>query len=259
MSIRDKIRRNKELFRFFGMSSLNRFRNGNSAVTALTMRGVGPVHLRLADSDVATFSQVFTEGEYDLARVGSPKAKVDARYRSILSEGGRPVIIDAGANVGAASLWFSIAFPKARIVAIEPNPENAALLRLNVAHREHVSVLEAAIAGERGSVAIEHNGASWATTTVRSQGGGISAVTMGDALATVSNGVPFMAKIDIEGFEADLFAGDVDWIDQMTVIFIEPHDWLFPGRRTSGAFQKAMGDRNFELFIMGENLVYIAP
>jgi hypothetical protein len=98
----------------------------------------------------------------------------------------------------------------------------------------------------------------WAVTTVRTETGGLAAITMDDAIASVPNGAPFIAKIDIEGFEADLFAGDLAWIDRMALVMIEPHDWLFPGKKTSRTFQSAMGDRDFELFISGENLVYVA-
>lgn len=256
----EKMRHQRRLFRLFGASGLRCYRKRGPEQTMLTMRGGAIVHVRPADSDVTTFTQVFVIGDYDLERIGRvPKARAEARYRRILASGKTPVIVDAGANVGAASLWFAQVFPDARIVAIEPDPANARLLRLNVASAERVAVLEAAVAGESGTVAVEDRGAGWATTTIRSETGGIRAITMAEAFGSVPDGTPFLAKIDIEGFESDLFAGDVDWLDETAVVFIEPHDWLFPGRRTSGSFQAAMGARNFELFIVGENLVYVAP
>lgn len=258
MSLISKVRRNAELFQHFGFSAFNRFQAGQKSVTALSMKGVGRLHLRLADSDFAAFRQVFVNREYDLEVLGQTQARVQARYQAIVDSGKTPVIIDAGANVGAASLWFARTFPKAAIVAIEPDPDNAKLLRLNTAGAPQVIVQEAAIAGERGNVSLDNNGAGWAVTTVRTETGGLAAITMEDAVATVPDGVPFIAKIDIEGFEADLFAGDLAWIDRMTVVMIEPHDWLFPGRKTSRSFQSAMGDRDFDLFISGENLIYVA-
>ena len=64
-------------------------------------------------------------------------------------------------------------------------------------------------------------------------------------------------KVDIEGFEADLFQGDLGWLDTAEVVIIEPHDWMMPGAGTSRNFQKAMLDRDFEMVISGENLVYL--
>ena len=258
MAFSDRVQRNVELLRYCGLSSLKRFAPGHSPVTRVRMKGVGDVHLRLGDSDFAAFKQVFAGREYDLRVVGGAYARVAERYRSILDGDRVPVIIDAGANVGAASLWFARAFPEAQVVAIEPDPENARLLRLNVACEGRILVLEAAIAGESGRVSLAGNGLSWAVQTIRSDDGELPAVTMEQALASVQNGELFIAKIDIEGFELDLFAGDQDWIERASVVIVEPHDWLFPGRATSRTFQAAMGQRNFELFISGENLIYVA-
>lgn len=82
-------------------------------------------------------------------------------------------------------------------------------------------------------------------------------LTIDQAVATVPAGSLLIAKIDIEGFESDLFDGDLRWMDDVHVIFLEPHDWMLPGRRTSRSFQAALGQRDFELFLSGENLIYV--
>src|SRR6478672_12217288 len=105
MALADRVRRNVELFRYFGLGALRRF--DGSPVTRVTMKGVGPLHLRLADSDFAAFKQVFVGREYDLGAIGGAGQRIAARYDAILKTGRVPVIVDAGANVGAASLWFA--------------------------------------------------------------------------------------------------------------------------------------------------------
>ena len=40
----------------------------------------------------------------------------------------RPTIVDCGANIGLATLWFKQRYPRARILAFEPNPEAADVL-----------------------------------------------------------------------------------------------------------------------------------
>ena len=258
MRIAGRLERNIELLKYCGLSSLKRFTRAGSPITPVSMKGVGPLHLRLGDSDLATFAQVFTKREYDLAATGDAQQRITERYRAIVDAGRVPIIVDAGANVGAASLWFMRAFPEAHVIAIEPEPQNAEVLRLNLAGSPRATVLEAALAGASGKVSLAGEGLSWGVQTVRSETGGLSAITMDQALATVANGDLFLAKIDIEGFESDLFDGDVAWIDRAAVIIVEPHDWLFPGRGTSRTFQAAMGKRNFEIFISGENLIYVA-
>jgi hypothetical protein len=65
-------------------------------------------------------------------------------------------------------------------------------------------------------------------------------VTMSELFAG-GNCTPFTAKIDIEGFESDLFSQNLEWLDEVFLVYIEPHDWLFPTQGTSRTFQRAMG------------------
>jgi len=48
------------------------------------------------------------------------------------TENPQPVIIDAGAHIGMATLYYKKIFPGARIIAIEPHPVSFALLEENV-------------------------------------------------------------------------------------------------------------------------------
>jgi len=97
----------------------------------------------------------------------------------------------------------------------------------------------------------------WAVKTRRTQGNGISIITIDDAITLVPNGVPLIVKIDIEGFESDLFGDNLAWLDATFAVFIEPHDWMEPSKGTSWAFQRAFGERNFNIYVRGENLLYV--
>jgi len=77
-------------------------------------------------------------------------ARVTTRYAEIMSSGRKPVIVDAGANIGAASLWFRKTYPRAAIVAVEPDPKNLRVLRLNVERRQEIIVVPAAIGSREG-------------------------------------------------------------------------------------------------------------
>lgn len=257
MPLLNSLKRNWDQVSRLGPAVLLRHVKPREPIATYQMKGVGTVHLRLDNSDLAAFAQVFEAREYDLARHGAAGARAQARYEAILREGKVPVIIDAGANVGAASLWFARAYPRARVIAIEPDPANYAVLSRNVAGQANIVPVQAAIAGESGFVAVDGGAMGWASTTRKAQSG-TPAITMAQALALVESGAGFIGKVDIEGFEQDLFAGDTGWIDQMYVVMIEPHDWMLPGQRTSRSFQAAMGQRDFDLYISGENLFYVA-
>lgn len=62
-------------------------------------------------------------------RVYQPPPPAD----EILRRSASPRIVDLGAHIGATTLLFFERFPNARILAVEPQPENAALLRKTLA------------------------------------------------------------------------------------------------------------------------------
>ena len=85
-------------------------------------------------------------------------------------------VLDVGANVGMFSAWARGRWPHARIVAVEPAPENVTVLREQAGHDGRTEVVEAAVApadGETGLVegwgAGSHvpSDAEQATTVVR--------------------------------------------------------------------------------------------
>jgi FkbM family methyltransferase len=223
-----------------------------------------PFHLRLWDydiwcrggqTDLASFRQTMRESHY---RIGVPhfEAQLRARYEALLAQGRRPVIVDAGANVGASCLWFIEQYPQAALVAVEPDAGNAAILRRNMAPLGQVTVLEAAIGPEAGFVMTGDPSLGWAVRTERAPSG-IPMVSIAEAASRVENGQLFLVKIDIEGFEGDLFSANVDWLDEVEAVVIEPHDWLLPDQRSSRGFQRELGKRAFAMVLHEGNITYV--
>src|SRR5688572_4216031 len=66
-----------------------------------------PVAIRAKSSDEFTFRQIFVNTEYEFDFVGTPET-----------------IIDAGANIGLAAVYFINRFPGSKIICLEPEPEN---------------------------------------------------------------------------------------------------------------------------------------
>jgi FkbM family methyltransferase len=240
----------------FGVFSRHLGRLRADKIGKLNPKDVGPVYVRTGESDFGTLHQVFVQLDYSFKRPPQLDARIQARYRHILAQGSRPIIIDAGANIGAASLWFLNQFPEAVVVAIEPEPNNAAILKKNIASRPNAIVMEAAIGATPGKVALSNQSLGWAVQTTRADSG-LPVVTVEDAFAAAGGGTPFICKIDIEGFEKDLFSENLDWISKCFAVIIEPHDWMLPGEMTSHNFQKAMAAHPFEMFMLGENLAYV--
>ena len=112
-------------------------------------------------------------------------------------------ILDAGANIGLATLFFSDYFPKARIVCCEPERDSLELLNLNTSHLPNVTILPCALGGKpsTGSL-VQKSARNFAKATVVESSSGDIPIYDYNQLAKVS-GVPFydLIKIDIEGNE----------------------------------------------------------
>lgn len=223
----------------------------------MRVKGVGDLKLRPRTADAAVVSQVFSWLQYD-TRHFPQHARVMRAYSDILARGRRPLILDLGANNGASARWFAREYPAASIVAVEPDPDNARICRLNT-EGYPVEVVTAAIGGSPGQVSLETDAKlSVSYTATRIAGGGVPVVTVRQILADRHpDHELFIVKIDIEGFEDDLFATGTEWVQDAHVIFIEPHDFKFPDRDTSRHLQETMGRLPFQVLLSGENLVYV--
>lgn len=217
--------------------------------TDVTIRDVGRVQVRRG-SDAEVFSQVFRRRGYDLQYVAGVREEFDR----IVASGSTPLIIDLGANNGASAIWFQATYPGARIVAVEPSPANAAACRHNLAGRG-IELIEAAIGSTRGSVSLVTEGRDhWDIATTRADDGNVSVITVDDIVQANADCTLFLVKVDIEGFEADLFESNTEWLDDVHVVVIEPHDWMTSG--STRTLQKSFGDLDFDILVLYENLVY---
>lgn len=245
--------------RHLGPSFLLRHVNtrAHRSLTHTTLRGVGPITIRNDTSDAAVFSQVFSTHQYELA--GFPQyGEIRAFLDAILAEGNTPLIIDLGANVGASPLWFGSRFPECHVVAVEPDPSNIAMCRENLRHTANVEVLDAAIGSIAGAAQlVDNDRGKWGISTVRTDGGDVRVCTVDEIVRGRDDFRLFLVKIDIEGFESDLFATNTEWVNDAKVVVIEPHDWLLPHAASSRSFQRVMGALDFDLLLSGENLIYI--
>ena len=84
-----------------------------------------------------------------------------------------PFIIDCGAHIGIATLYFKVLYPSAKVIAIEANPENVKILKKNIefGKLKDVTVVEGAISTSEISLPfyIDPNPKdpwSWGDTTI---------------------------------------------------------------------------------------------
>ena len=92
----------------------------------------------------------------------------------------------------------------------------------------------------------------------------IKCLTVNNILAEFNsiNYFPYLIKIDIEGYEKNLFIDNYEWLDKFKIVIIELHDWMLPTEGNSTNFVKALGDimvkkTKRDLILSGENLISI--
>jgi FkbM family methyltransferase len=206
--------------------------------------------------DVRVVDQIFQHREYALDE-SSPHGKaLRAYYDMVLTSGKTPLILDAGANIGASCLYFSCVFPRSTLVAIEPEINNSALLKHN-ARDKPIRVIEGAIGARPGTIFLQDPGQSdWGFRTGDSGAYSVPVYSPNDILADYAEERfrPLLFKIDIEGFEKDLFSDHLQWLDRFPMIVIELHDWMLPGTGSSRAFLKAIAAHDFDFLHVGENV-----
>ena len=205
--------------------------------------------LRIDDSDIRVFKQIFVDNEYDSLNLPET-AKT---------------IIDLGANIGLSALFFIKKFPDSRIVAVEPDAVNFSIMEKNLEKfSKSVSFLQAAIWPTDGEVSLveeddDHASlGAWGYRTEASNGNSglsVKAVTIPTIMKQYNMDFVDILKVDIEGAEYELFEKNYeDWIDKVGLIIIETHDRFKPN--SEAMVRKALNGRFDELPMKGENLFF---
>jgi FkbM family methyltransferase len=127
------------------------------------------------------------------------------------------VIIEVGANVGFASIYFARRFPSARVLAIEAEAENYAVLERHVSSFERIQPIHAAVSAEDGETSVQTGDGEWGFYISDEGDTGQQIETLSIPTLRERYDVPDTAdvlmKVNIAGFESTLFAPDsVRWL-----------------------------------------------
>lgn len=170
------------------------------------------IFLRTYAGDVDIFYEIFYKEIYQL----------DA----ILDDA---VVIDAGANVGFAALYFLNKMPKATIYCVEPDPDNFIFLEKNL-KREiesgQVKAVGAGLSDEDGFMNLEKNALKYNSSLVRTPSGNSTEVitySVESFLKKYISGRVAIFKMDVEGTEEIIFESDILWLNKVDAILIEFH------------------------------------
>lgn len=148
-----------------------------------------------------------------------------------------PVLIDGGANIGMATIWWLARWPEARIAAFEPDPVVFGMLADNLRHQpsERLELRRAALSTSALGVQFVPDGADGgrlvapppdAPADAGTPGlGSLDVATQSLADLLRSLGHVDLLKLDIEGAETDVLQESAAELGRVDRAFIEYHSF----------------------------------
>jgi FkbM family methyltransferase len=131
-------------------------------------------------------------------------------------------IVDLGANVGLATLFYAERFKRARFVCVEPNPRNVSLLRKNVAWLgDRVVVVDGAVRSWPGTGSFDDTRWSWGGQLHPGGARAVRCFTMDEITTLARLDRIDLLKVDIENGVEDLFEANNRWLDSVRLIVVE--------------------------------------
>lgn len=203
-----------------------------------------PINLRKGTTDHLTFNQIFISRIYNLPLKFEPK-----------------YIIDCGANVGMASIYFASKYPQATIIAIEPEISNFRVLTENCKNYKNIYLLQKAVWHTSMNMEVVDTGSGnygfamkeLSEVKVDSIKDVVTSITLGEVMKLYSIDRIDLLKIDIEGAEKEIFSVNYDdWLSKTKTLTVETHDRFNPG--ASRAIVKAIAKYDFSITGVHEGL-----
>jgi FkbM family methyltransferase len=221
------------------------FGEGPDTIYRIQVAGYpNPIHIRGGNSsDGFAFYQLIVMKDLEFLDLGSPK-----------------LIIDAGANIGMASLYLLNRFPSLRVVAVEPDPDTFRLCQMNLApFSDRVVLVKGAVWSNCGQLVFVREKVEWnshvrgmtnvhadpkesdpaaATETV------VDSFDLPSLIAMGGGGQVDLLKMDIEGSEKEVFSVNAGaWLPSVKNIIIELH-----GPECEKSFEGALSVYEYEGF-----------
>lgn len=244
----------------------NHFLAPNATFPLTTPYARHPLICRAHTSDLDVFTQIFVEREY------APLDTLPRRAHGF--------IIDAGANVGYSSAYLLTRFPNATLIALEPAPDNYAILVQNLApYGPRAICLQAALWSHETTLTIDvpsaRDGHEWSRQVTPCNAEPRPAASKQDTsnlefpvpaktIATLLNDTSrpriTLLKIDIEGAESEVFSpsADTTWLARVDNLVIELHNKPpFPEARP--IVERALAPHPFARSTSGELTIYRRP
>lgn len=171
-----------------------------------------PLVCRPDTTDIHLFHQIF----------------VEKAYRFLDDEREVGWIVDLGANVGYSAAYLLTRFPGSRVLAVEPDPDNFAILSRNLApYGDRARLVKSAVWSQAARLVLNADAREWNRSVREAREGeraDIEAVGVADLLREHGIDRVSILKMDIEGSEREVFGrGHEEWLGRVRTIATELH------------------------------------
>lgn len=183
-------------------ANLKRVHHGWSSLVN-RLFGTAPVNVRLrfpsempfcyrpGTTDLLVLEQVFLDGEYRV----EPIAPESIEY-----------IVDLGSNIGVTAMFWAQRYPRARMVLVEPDPDNFELLKRNTAaFQDRCMLFNVAVSDRRGETSFFRSDREYGHSMLKGDDSvseiQVRTLTVSDLLGQAAFPRVDLLKMDIEGGE----------------------------------------------------------
>ena len=172
-----------------------------------------PFSYRPGTTDLLVLEQVFLDGEYHV----EPIAPGSIEY-----------IVDLGSNIGVTAMFWAQRYPHARMVLVEPDPDNFKLLQRNTAAFQHRCVLiNAAVSDRRGETSFFRSDREYGHSILKGDDSvseiQVRTLTVSDVLSEAGFPGVDLLKMDIEGGEQIVMPTIATWKHAPRYLIAELH------------------------------------
>lgn len=210
-------------------------------IRLIKIKGIA-LHVRTASPDITVAISCLYYDEFGGILARNPK-----------------IIIDAGANIGASTVAFAEHYPRATVIALEPELDNFELLVRNTKLYPNIIPINVALWGaseERELYARTTGYWGYSLFNLHDSDGSagqlINCVTIPELMRRYSFDRIDLMKMDIEGAEKNVLENAKHWIEKVEIVLVELHERLVAGCESS--FYEAT--KKFERFEKhGEKMV----
>lgn len=189
--------------------------------------------------DREAVARVFENNDCSVAHCAQGRRFLEYYAASVDSKPG--LVIDAAANIGAATVYFLESLKNSFLCALEPEPVRFGILELNTRGYPNKTNLHAAIAARDGQLHLVEPGVK------------VAAVSVQSILKVAAATVPMIFKCDI-GCEDDVFSVDPGWMRLFPVLIVGLRDGMRPFSGASRNFIRAVAQHDFDLIPRGDRV-----